>query len=93
MYSTFHKGSDKMNLKVSLHSVDKLREHRRALKNALVSSFMKYAVANYFLVLVDRKAGDYITQLNLQKLVYFAQGINIALFNEPLCVYPVVVRY
>ena len=41
-------------------------------------------IANYFLVLVDRKAGDTITQLKLQKLIYFAQGINLALFDKPL---------
>lgn len=41
-------------------------------------------VANYFLVLVDREAGDSITQLKLQKLVYFAQGINFAFYNKPL---------
>ncbi|WP_425362776.1 Panacea domain-containing protein [Candidatus Tisiphia endosymbiont of Hybos culiciformis] len=41
-------------------------------------------IANYFLVLVDRKAGDTITQLKLQKLIYFAQGISLALFDRPL---------
>ncbi|MCC8461835.1 MAG: hypothetical protein LN546_01290 [Rickettsia endosymbiont of Ecitomorpha arachnoides] len=38
-----------------------------------------FDVANYFLVLVDREAGDIISQLKLQKLVYFAQGIHLAL--------------
>ncbi|KJV52294.1 hypothetical protein OTSGILL_1633 [Orientia tsutsugamushi str. Gilliam] len=37
-----------------------------------------------FLVLVDREAGDVITQLKLQKLVYFAQGVHLALFDKPL---------
>jgi uncharacterized phage-associated protein len=41
-------------------------------------------VANYFLVLVDREAGDAITQLKLQKLVYFAQGISLALWEKAL---------
>lgn len=41
-------------------------------------------VADYFLVLVDREAGDLITQLKLQKLVYFAQGISLALLGQPL---------
>ncbi|WP_250311724.1 Panacea domain-containing protein [Rickettsia endosymbiont of Oedothorax gibbosus] len=41
-------------------------------------------IANYFLVLVDREAGDAITQLKLYKLIYFAQGINLALFDELL---------
>jgi|GEM_PF-483213 len=43
-----------------------------------------FDVANYFLVLVDREAGDVITQLKLQKLIYFAQGIHLALFDKPL---------
>lgn len=43
-----------------------------------------FDVANYFLVLVDREAGDIISQLKLQKLVYFAQGVHLALFNKPL---------
>ncbi|MCC8369490.1 MAG: DUF4065 domain-containing protein [Rickettsia endosymbiont of Oxypoda opaca] len=50
-------------------------------KDSVLSCF---DVANYFLVLVDREAGDTITQLKLQKLVYFAQGISLALFNKPL---------
>jgi uncharacterized phage-associated protein len=41
-------------------------------------------IANYFLVLVDREAGDSITQLKLQKLVYFAQGISLALLDKSL---------
>ncbi|MCC8399739.1 MAG: DUF4065 domain-containing protein [Rickettsia endosymbiont of Platyusa sonomae] len=43
-----------------------------------------FDVANYFLVLVDREAGDTITQLKLQKLIYFAQGISLALLDKPL---------
>ncbi|WP_419234568.1 Panacea domain-containing protein [Rickettsia endosymbiont of Nabis limbatus] len=43
-----------------------------------------FDVANYFLVLVDREAGDSITQLKLQKLMYFAQGIHLALFDKVL---------
>ena len=41
-------------------------------------------VANYFLVLVDRKAGDSITQAKLEKLIYFAQGVSLALLDRPL---------
>jgi uncharacterized phage-associated protein len=36
-----------------------------------------FDVANYFFVLVDREAGDTITQLKLQKLIYFAQGVML----------------
>ncbi|XVN40742.1 MAG: DUF4065 domain-containing protein [Rickettsia endosymbiont of Argas persicus] len=43
-----------------------------------------FGVANYFLVLVDKEAWDSITQLKLQKLIYFAQGIHLALFDKVL---------
>ncbi|MFU7502447.1 MAG: Panacea domain-containing protein [Candidatus Tisiphia sp.] len=36
------------------------------------------------MVLVDREAGDTITQLKLQKLIYFAQGVSLALLDRPL---------
>ncbi|MEM9447827.1 MAG: type II toxin-antitoxin system antitoxin SocA domain-containing protein [Cyanobacteria bacterium P01_E01_bin.6] len=41
-------------------------------------------VANYFLIKVDRKSGDLITQLKLYKLVYYAQAWNLALNSEVL---------
>ena len=41
-------------------------------------------VANYFLTLIDDEAGDSLSNLKLQKLVYYAQGFHLALMNEPL---------
>lgn len=41
-------------------------------------------VANYFLANVDAEAGDNISNLKLQKLVYYAQGLFIAMQGEPL---------
>lgn len=41
-------------------------------------------VANYFLALNDPQAGEVITHLKLQKLVYYAQGFHLAVFAEPL---------
>ncbi|MEN8215513.1 MAG: type II toxin-antitoxin system antitoxin SocA domain-containing protein [Pseudomonadota bacterium] len=43
-----------------------------------------YDVARYFLAQVDEDAGDLISNLKLQKLVYYAQGINLALSDHPL---------
>ena len=49
-----------------------------------------FDVANYFLAQTDEEAGDLISNLKLQKLVYYAQGFHVAmfnmkpLFNEPL---------
>ncbi|WP_300674676.1 type II toxin-antitoxin system antitoxin SocA domain-containing protein [Desulfoluna sp.] len=41
-------------------------------------------VADYFLSLTDEEAGDLISNLKLQKLVYYAQGYHLALFDRPL---------
>lgn len=41
-------------------------------------------VAEYFLCLVDEDAGDNISNLKLQKLLYYAQGFHLALNNKPL---------
>jgi hypothetical protein len=37
-----------------------------------------HEVARYFVSLVDEEAGDSITNLKLQKLLYYAQGVNLA---------------
>lgn len=41
-------------------------------------------VAKYFLTLCDDNAGDLISNLKLQKLLYYAQGFHLAAFDEPL---------
>ncbi len=41
-------------------------------------------VAKYFVSLVDEEAGDSISNLKLQKLLYYAQGAYLALYDEPL---------
>lgn len=41
-------------------------------------------VAEYFLTLIDEGVGDLISNLKLQKLVYYAQGLHLALYNKPL---------
>ena len=41
-------------------------------------------VAQYFLSLVDEDEGDFISNLKLQKLLYYAQGMHLAMFDEPL---------
>lgn len=42
-----------------------------------------HQVADYFLAQQDEDSGD-ITNLKLQKLVYYAQGFHLAIFDEPL---------
>jgi uncharacterized phage-associated protein len=41
-------------------------------------------VAKYFLSLCDEEVGDTISNLKLQKLVYYAQGFHLALTGKPL---------
>lgn len=41
-------------------------------------------VAEYFLSKTEDGAGEGITNLKLQKLVYYAQGFSLAIFGHPL---------
>ena len=41
-------------------------------------------VARYLLSLTDEDAGDLMSNLKLQKLVYYTQGFHLAIFDEPL---------
>ncbi len=43
-----------------------------------------YDVAQYLLAKADEDAGDLISNLKLQKLVYYAQGFALALFDTAL---------
>jgi uncharacterized phage-associated protein len=41
-------------------------------------------IANYLISLANPEEEDFITNLKLQKLLYYAQGFHLALFNKPL---------
>ncbi len=41
-------------------------------------------VANWFTCNIDRDAGDSITHLKLQKLMYYAQAWSLAILNKPI---------
>jgi len=43
-----------------------------------------FDVAKFFIALVDEDSGDSISNLKLQKLVYYAQGFHLAMYGEPL---------
>ena len=47
-------------------------------------SISVHAVADYFILKIDREAGDNITHLKLQKLIYYAQAWYLAMFDKPL---------
>jgi len=46
-------------------------------------------VARYFLTLMSEENGDLISNLKLQKLVYYAQGSSLALLKRPLFPEPI----
>jgi uncharacterized phage-associated protein len=46
-------------------------------------------VADYFLTRVDEEAGDSLSNLKLQKLVYYAQGFHLANYGKPLFPEPI----
>jgi uncharacterized phage-associated protein len=48
-----------------------------------------YDVAQYFLGKIDEDAGDLISHLKLQKLMYYAQGCALALLDRPLFPEPI----
>jgi uncharacterized phage-associated protein len=43
-----------------------------------------HAIADYFISKADREAGDDLTHLKLQKLVYYAQAWHLAMYQQPL---------
>lgn len=42
-----------------------------------------FDAARFFLSLVDEDVGDVMTNLKLQKLVYYAQGFHLAIYDNP----------
>lgn len=49
-----------------------------------MSELTCFDVADYFLSLSEEDAGDSISNLKLQKLVYYAQGFHLAFYDRPL---------
>jgi len=49
-----------------------------------------YDIANVFVKFSDTESGDVLTNLKLQKLVYYAQGFHLAINNKPLFADPIV---
>lgn len=48
-----------------------------------------FGVADYFLAQVNEESGDLISNLKLQKLMYYGQGFHLALYNKPLFPEPI----
>lgn len=43
-----------------------------------------FTIANYFLKLADDDSGELLSNMKLQKLLYYAQGFHLAIYYEPL---------
>ena len=48
-----------------------------------------FDIANFFVDLANKTDDDYITNLKLNKLLYFAQGVSLARTNNPLFQEPI----
>ena len=55
-----------------------------------MSELKAYDIANAFVKMSDPESGDVLTNLKLQKLVYYAQGFHLAMYNTPLFTDPIV---
>ena len=47
-------------------------------------------IANFFLCLSEPDVGDVLSNLKIQKLVYYAQGFHLAIFGTPLFEDPIL---
>jgi len=61
-----------------------LTEETPSVPHPANSMYTALQVADWFRNAVDRGAGDSITHLKLQKLVYYAQAWSLALLHRPL---------
>jgi uncharacterized phage-associated protein len=52
--------------------------------HVVTAPFSAHDAARYFLASQDEEAGELISNLKLQKLLYYAQGFHLALFARPL---------
>ncbi|MDD5327181.1 MAG: DUF4065 domain-containing protein [Phycisphaerae bacterium] len=53
-------------------------------RDGKVGKLTAQQIADYFLSLVDEDCGDSLSNLKLQKLLYYAQGFHLAMYGEPL---------
>jgi uncharacterized phage-associated protein len=65
-------------------SKPKTRLSERPWSNIMTAPNTSSEIADYFLSQTDEEAGDLISNLKIQKLVYYAQGFHLALYGEPL---------
>lgn len=59
------------------------------MPNSKKTKLTCFDVANYFLSLADEDEGDYLSNLKLQKLIYYAQGFHLAMYGKLLLDEPI----
>ena len=52
--------------------------------SSIMSMINAWNITDFFLSLCEPEAGDTISNLKMQKLLYYAQGFHLALYNESL---------
>lgn len=62
------------------------RNNKDLTKGYTMSGITAYDVANELLRLTDIDSGDVLTNLKIQKLVYYIQGFHLAIYDKPLFV-------
>ena len=75
-------GEDKANIIASMWYTSCKGGQRKMLFLPMPPSATE--IAKYLISLVDREEGDSISNLKLQKLLYYAQGFHLAIFDKPL---------
>lgn len=61
-----------------------VRRNVGSIAGKVITMLSAMDVARYFLAQCDREEGELISNLKLQKLLYYAQGVHLAVHNEPL---------
>lgn len=54
------------------------------MANQSVGKYKAIDIANYFLAKAQQENQELLSNLKLQKLVYYAQGLHLAIYNKPL---------
>jgi len=54
------------------------------MRSAMKPKYSAFDIANYFLFKAQEEEQELLSNLKLQKLVYYAQGLHLAIFGDPL---------
>ena len=72
------------NLQRDFTSGSQKRPYCHQEVGSVAAPYCALDVARYFLLKADPEEGELISNLKLQKLLYYAQGFHLALYDSPL---------